>query len=332
MAWGRTVATVIAVAALGLLAAAGPAAGVLVAGGSGSRARDCVTVFDAPGANTPPPPRTPTRIDCVDGDPSCDADGARNARCLFTLRLCVNSTAFPGCTPERADGVVIDHALDNGDPRFDTEFQALQSRANLLGFPDDEVLDHCTLQSSVSLALVPPPGASGAWGMSKKRLRVTTRGRAGGRVTVDRDRLSFACRPEGNGIYSPRDLYTGTFDRIAQEIFAPRCAVPACHDSQSHQANQILLPNAAYSQIVGVTPTTGAAAADGLERIFPGDPTRSFLYRKITFDLPAGYGSGMPLTGPPLSPAQAEIIRLWILGDGILGPAPQTGWVPGTDG
>ena len=40
----------------------------------------------------------------------------------------------------------------------------------------------------------------------------------------------------------------------------------------------------------------------------------------------------MPRIGPPLAPAQIEIIRLWIIGDGVNGPAPLTGWVPGTDG
>jgi hypothetical protein len=314
-----------------LVAGAGAAWAVLVPGG-GARLRDCVSVLDVPGANTPPLPRQPTRIDCVDGDPSCDADGARNAGCVFTLRLCINSTAFAACTPERADGITIEHADDNGDPRFDTEFQALQSRATLLGFPDNTTPDRCTISTSVSAGLVPPLAGSGPWGIRKKKLLLATTGRASGRPVIDRDRLTFTCRPEGSGLYGPRDLYAGTFDRIAEEVFAPRCAISACHDSQSHQGDQILLPNAAYSQIVGVIPSNGVAAADGMKRITPGDPALSFLYRKITNDLLPGYLDPMPRIGPPLAPAQIEIIRLWIIGDGVNGPAPLTGWVPGTDG
>ena len=162
-------------------------------------------------------------------------------------------------------------------------------------------------------------------------VRLATSGRASGRLTVDKDRIRMTCRPEGTGLYAARDLYTGTFDRIAQEVFQPRCAISGCHDSESHQADQILLPNVAWSQTVGVTPTTAPAAADGLLRVLAGDPTRSLVYRKITFDLAPGYGTGMPQTGSPLTPAQIELIRLWILGDGVLGPAPETGWVLGTD-
>ena len=54
--------------------------------------------------------------------------------------------------------------------------------------------------------------------------------------------------------------------------------------------------------------------------------------RKITNDLPGlSYGEAMPLNRDPLDPSLIELIRLWILGDGILGPAPETGWVAGTD-
>src|SRR3989442_1185164 len=114
-----------------LLALVGPAAAVCppdCVSGGGLRTADCVSVFDAPGANTPAPPRTPRNVDCVDGDPSCDTDGQRNAQCVFNIRLCINSTAVTGCTPDRTDSVTVAHALDNGDQRFDTDFQALQQR------------------------------------------------------------------------------------------------------------------------------------------------------------------------------------------------------------
>jgi hypothetical protein len=291
-----------------------------------------VSVFDSPSANKPAPPRSPRNVDCVDGDPSCDADQARNARCVFPIRLCVNSTAVAECTPQRTDALTIEHSVDNGDPLFDTQFQALQQRANLLGFPGNTTLDDCTLDSSISVNLKAPRSGVGPWLKRGKRLRLRAQGSATGRGTIDFDRMVFTCRPEGTGLYDPRDLYTGTFDRIRQQVFAQRCAVPACHDSNSQQGNLILLPNAAYSQLVGVTPNNPAAAADGLERITPGDPATSFLYRKITFDLLPGYGSGMPLIGPALAPELVEMIRLWIIGDALLGPAPEDGWVPGTDG
>jgi hypothetical protein len=39
----------------------------------------------------------------------------------------------------------------------------------------------------------------------------------------------------------------------------------------------------------------------------------------------------MPLGKPTIPADLEEIIRLWIIGDGITGPAPQAGWVIGTD-
>ena len=39
----------------------------------------------------------------------------------------------------------------------------------------------------------------------------------------------------------------------------------------------------------------------------------------------------MPAAGSPVSQQLLDIIELWIVGDGVLGPAPETGWVPGTD-
>ncbi len=322
----RRSATLLTALGLALVPAA---AGAAFVGGGGPRARDCVAVFDAD-ANSPPPPRPARNVDCVDGS-ACDQDGARNGRCLFIVRLCVNSTALTDCVPDEADAVTVDHAVDNGDPRFDTEFQALQARANLLGFPDNTTPDDCALPNPVTVRLKPPATPGGPWAKGMKKLRVTTQGRVSGRTTIDKDRMLFTCQPEGTGLYTPLELYSGTFDRVAQEVFTARCAVSGCHDSQGHQGNLILLPNAAYSQLVGVPPDNAAAAGAGLVRIAPGDPTTSFLYRKITNDLLPGWGSDMPRTGAPLTPAQIDLIRLWILGDGITGPAPATGWVTGTD-
>jgi hypothetical protein len=298
--------------------------------GGGSKQSDCLVVFEAPGANTPAPPKAPRHVDCIDGDMSCDADGSRNGRCVVDLQVCVNSTAVEGCSPVKVDAVEVAHAIDDGDRRFDPDFQALQQRLDLLGFPDNDVPDLCTISSALTVVLKGPTG-SGKMKKNKKRVKLTALGFAGGGFPQDRDRMKFTCRPEGDAIYEPRDLYEGTFDRIRQQVFAQSCAISACHDSESSQGGLILLPNAAYSQIVGVAPSNPAAAVDGLLRVTAADPDLSFLYRKIADDLEPGYGVRMPQTGAPLSGDLTELIRLWIIGDGTLGPAPETGWVVGTD-
>jgi len=306
-----------------------PVSAVTVPGG-GSTKSDCLVVFEAPGANEPAPPKTPRHVDCIDGDPSCDADGNRNGRCIFDLQVCVNSTAIEGCSPVEVDEVVVAHAIDDGDRRFDPDFQALQQRLDLLGFPDNDAPDLCTISSALTVVLKGPSG-SGKMKKNKKRVKLTALGFTGAGFLPDRDRIKFTCRPEGDSIYEPRDLYEGTFDRIRQQVFAQSCATSGCHDSESSQGNLVLLPNAAYSQTVGVSPSNAAAAVDGLLRVTPADPDLSFLYRKIVNDLEPGYGDRMPQTGSSLSSDLTELIRLWIIGDGTLGPAPETGWVVGTD-
>ena len=308
----------------------------LIVAGGGARATDCLVVFSAPGANSPPPPRAPHNVDCVDGDPRCDADGLRNARCAFDLRLCINSTAVPGCTVDRTDSLAVDHAVDNGDRRFDTDFQALQNRATLLGFPDNESHDKCTLSTALTVNLTPPRSGSGAWKKGRKTVRITATGFTD-RPATDRDGMRFTCRPQGDGVYTARDLYTSTFDRIRQQVFAQSCALSGCHDSNTHQGQMILLPNSAYSEIVNVTPFRQAAADAGWKRILPGDPSSSFLYRKITCTLPdSSFGACMPFARPEIPQNLQEIIRLWIIGDANTGPAPDdcpngACWVQGTD-
>ena len=313
-----------------LLAVAGQATAATVRGG-GSARTDCALVFEIPGANKPALPAVPKSVDCIDGDPSCDDDGLRNGECVFPLQLCVNSTAVADCTADSVDTVVVDHAIDNGeDSRFDVDFQALQSRLNTLGLPSFSS-DDCTLDSAITVRLI-GPDSSNVMKKNRKIVRVTTDGFTVDGEAHDVDKAKFTCRPEGDRIYLPTNLYTGTFDRIRDQVFAQSCALSGCHDSESHTGDLILLAGAAYGNLVNVTPNNPAAAGAMLDRVTPGDENASYLYLKLTGALPLGYGDPMPLGGDALDPALVEIVRLWIIGDGgILGPAPANGWVAGTD-
>lgn len=320
---------VLSVVAVCFAVAVSPAAAETV-GGGGSKATDCVTVFEIPGANKPAPPKTPKSVDCVDGDLTCDDDGLRNGECVFPLQLCVNSSSSVDCEADTANSVVVSHAIDDGtDPRFDTDFQALQLRADTLGLPSSAP-NQCTLSSAVTVRLK-GPDSNNVMRLNRKKLRVTTQGATAGGDARDVDNVKFTCRPEGDRIYLPINLYEGTFDRIRDQVFAQSCALSGCHDSESSEGGLILLAGAAYGNIVNVVPENTAAADDMLLRIAPGDENLSFLYRKITDDLEPGYGSAMPDGLPALDPSLVELIRKWIIGDGILGPAPENGWVEGTD-
>lgn len=298
-------------------------------GGGGSSSKDCALVLEIPGANKPAPPKIPKAIDCIDGDPTCDDDGLRNGECSFGLQLCANSTAFESCMPDTVETIVVDHSDDNaGDRRFDVDFQALQLRANSLtpSFSTDD----CSLTSSITVRLL-GPDSSNVMKRNRKSLRVTSEGQLAGGSVRDVDKVKFTCRPEGDAVYLPLDLYTGTFDRIRKQVFVQSCATSGCHDSEGNQGGLILLPNAAYGNLVNVTPFSSGAAADLLKRVTPGDEAMSFLYLKLTGELEPNYGDRMPKDEGPLDPELIEIIRLWIIGDVTNGQAPATGWVPGTD-
>ena len=92
----------------------------------------------------------------------------------------------------------------------------------------------------------------------------------------------------------------------------------------------ILLPNAAYSQTVAAAPSNAAALAAGMLRIAPGEPEASLVYLKLTGELAQGYGSHMPPSGRRVRGWLVELLRAWIIGDAVLGPAPAQGWVAGT--
>jgi hypothetical protein len=156
----------------GLTMLAPPASGVIV-GGGGSHATDCLLVFDAD-VNWPPgPDRTPKEIRCVDGD-ACDMDGTLNGTCEFAISACANSTFDPRCTLNGVQTIVVDHAEDNGDPRFDTEFQAFQSRIDNNIDPPSTTSDACTTATTMHVR-VNGPLSNNACRKGTKTIRIATR-------------------------------------------------------------------------------------------------------------------------------------------------------------
>jgi hypothetical protein len=304
---------------------AAPTARALTVGGGGSPKTDCLIVFEADANYRPSKPKS---IRCVDGDP-CDVDGEVNGSCQFQVGVCANYAGDDRCTLVGVDSVVVDHALDNGDRRFDPEFQALESRIdNSIDPPSNSA--SCTVPTNLHVPVL-GPFANNACKRGRKEIRITTRSiPIAGKVYKDKDKFQLTCYPALAGC-DPNTFYMGTFDRIQRQIFNQSCAVSGCHDSQSQAAGMILETGASYTSLVDVTPNNGTAAAAGWKRVMTtgpgsGDPNTSFIYHKLTGDLQPGMGQRMPLIGAALDPALIDIIRLWIEAG-----APQMGWVPGTD-
>jgi hypothetical protein len=308
-----------------LLAVVTPSPAVIV-GGGGNPNTDCLLVVDAP-VNVPA--RNPRDVRCADGD-ACDADGEVNGRCQFAIAVCANSTFDARCTLNGVGSVTVDHAEDNGDPKFDPDFQALQTRIDGAIDPPSTTADDCTQATNITVP-VKGPFAGNVCRQGRKLIKITMLSTPmSGRRIRDNDRMRLFCDPAPAGC-GPRALFDGTFDRIQRQIFDQTCAVSGCHDSQSQQATLLLEQGASLGNLIGVTPTNPDAAAAGWERVKllgpdSGDPTTSFLFRKVDGNLPPGFGSRMPLVGPPLDDALIEVIRLWIEAG-----APDTGWVSGTD-
>jgi hypothetical protein len=296
-------------------------AGATIVGGGGSSTTDCLLVIDAP-VNTPA--TTPRNVFCVDGD-ACDTDGVVNGVCEIEVRVCANSTdaAVASCTLDGVESVRVDHALDNGDPKFDPEFQALQSKIDNGIQPPTTDADSCTTPTKFHVAIKGPLGNNGntKCGHNKKKLKIVTVSKViAGRVYTDTDKMTLTCEPAADiaGGCDPQTLFASTFDRIQTQIFNRSCAVSGCHDSQTKQNNLLLETGASITNLINVDPHNPSALGAGWKRVnqlspTAGDSSTSYLYHKVTGDLPdISYGVRMPFKRPKLNSSLVDVIQLWI--------------------
>lgn len=308
--------------AVAVLAAATVASAAIV-GGGGSSKTDCLAVFSA---DVNYPASKPKQIRCADGA-ACDADGVVNGSCSFAVGICANSTFDPRCTLNGVESISVDHALDNGDPKFDTDFQALQSRIESQIDPPDSGADNCTTPTTIRVPLLGPlPG--GICKGTKKTIKVTTLSLfISGKQYKDVDKLLLRCDPSPSGC-DPQTIFTGTYDRMQRQIFNASCALSGCHDSQTQAGGMLLETAGSYSNLIDVVPFNPAAQSLGWKRVDATNASAesSFLFHKITGDLGTGLGDRMPRGKPKLPAYLIDIVQLWIEAG-----APQAGWVPGTD-
>jgi len=317
---------VLALAAGLSLCAVRPARAVIFGGGGSSKA-DCLLVFDGPLND---PPTKPKKVRCTDGDSSCDADGSVNGVCTFQVGVCANSTFDPmRCTLNGVNSIAVDHALDNGDPKFDVDFQALQSRINGTIEPPATSPDRCITPATIRVFLQGPFPGDVCKGAKKQIKIVTLSTPQMGKIVKDTDKLKLTCDPPVP--CDPGVIFAGTFDRIQRQIFNRNCALSGCHDSQTQAGEMLLEPGASYDNIVDAFPHNTAAAALGWRRIDAANksPETSFMYHKLTGDLPdKDLMARMPFGRGKLDDFLIDILRLWI----EAGAPRQDGvWVPGTD-
>jgi hypothetical protein len=335
MSMHTLIRSIVAVLAMGAgVGLSAPQVSAIVVGGGGSKKTDCLLAFNA---NVNTPLSKPRNIRCSDGDPACDLDGVANGECHFQVGVCANSTYNPSaCSLNGVRFIGVDHSADNGDPKFDPEFQALQTRidSDIGPYPADggEV---CTTATNFHVP-IKGPYKDDKCKSGKKTVRIVSESTmlAGqGRILVDKDKIDLRCDPPIGGC-DPGTLFDSTYDRVQRQIFNQSCAVSGCHDSNSFtNSGDLLLEASAFpGNLINRTPDNADAAAAGWKRVTQidaatGDPATSYIVHKLTGDLPGpGFGERMPRDRPKLDETLIDVIRLWIQAG-----APNTGWIPGTD-
>lgn len=135
---------------------------------------------------------------------------------------------------------------------------------------------------------------------------------------------AIGCSDSGGGSGQPA---TSTFERIQSQVFNVSCSSDSCHSSVGRAADLVLEDGYAWESLVNHSPTNPISSANGMMRVMPSDPERSFLMAKLTDSLAAGEGDPMPWNAARLDTDTIDVIHAWIEAG-----APQTGRVPGDDG
>ncbi len=119
---------------------------------------------------------------------------------------------------------------------------------------------------------------------------------------------------------------------MVRQLLQTNCSGSGCHDGSSPTFNVDQNEADLYADLVNVTPLNPAAADKANKLIYPGDPGRSFLLRKISHGTSAGLaleqpdeGNYMPYNITALEDNEIELVRQWVLFG-----APQTGNVVDT--
>jgi hypothetical protein len=114
--------------------------------------------------------------------------------------VCANSTFnSSACTLNGVRLITVEHSADNGDPKFDPEFQALQTRINsdigaLPNNPNEDP-DTCTNATNFFVS-IKGPLKDDKCKKNKKQIRLVTESKVTmGTIYVDKDKIDLVCDP-----------------------------------------------------------------------------------------------------------------------------------------
>jgi hypothetical protein len=110
---------------------------------------------------------------------------------------------------------------------------------------------------------------------------------------------------------------TPGYVQLHEAYFAPTCSAGACHGGPTGIAGLSFEdPESAYERLIDGAPNMGAAAANGLALVAPGERDQSYLFQKLTRTgadlLGGGLGAAMPLGLAPASAEVLDAVGAWI--------------------
>ena len=318
--------------------------------GGGSYKTDCVSKFQTGlELNFPASPKKAKELACIDGDLSCDADGAVDGSCTFNLGLCLADDeetilCLPAGVP--VGGVEISNK-PLGHKKYDADLQALQDEVDtLLGVTGVPCANpgagggNCFTCTASQVPIT--ASLSEKKGRKKVKVKVTTEpGGLKNKPIKDKDKLKLRCI---------ECEAAGTFEHIADIVFKTGCAASGvCHTGPTAAAGLNLDPDQAggldalYDELVIEAATASGASALGMARILAGDtnlgtPTSaSLLYEKLLKtaseldqlctdggELAGCLGGNMPPGSDVYSTGKLDLLQTWIEAG-----APRDGWVAG---
>jgi len=104
----------------------------------------------------------------------------------------------------------------------------------------------------------------------------------------------------------------GRFTLIRREIFTTSCATSFCHSSADAAGGLVLEGDIAYSQVYLLPAANAAARAAGLLRVRPGSPELSYLYKKMTGQVPPEQTVHVPDMATLVSASDLALVEHWI--------------------
>jgi hypothetical protein len=150
-----------------------PSARADFAGGKSAKA-DCYIVYKGITVTS-----GQNKVECTDGDPTCDTDGEAQGTCSFGFEACFNDPNVPSCTPSNVTAVVVNGATINTP--------TLPTSENV-----------CGDQSVVAVPL-----KQGKKGPKKGKLKLKVTAESVSKPKKDKDVIALICNPSAGGGTGP---------------------------------------------------------------------------------------------------------------------------------